>query len=826
MRSADLGLARAAARAQHVDRVADADRVRAQLREQRAEDARAGERVGQRAVHLLDLDPERVGERGELALTRQRREAAGERDRAERRRVGPVQAGALECLGEHARVEAGVVGDQHAALQQRLELGEHLLGRRRAVDHVLADAGEALDPASQRPLDAHERVEALVQLAAADEHRADLGQLAELAGEPVRLGVDGDELGGGQRVVEQIHGTAMQARGSDGTQTSVRIDPSVYGPEGRPEDQRASAALQPARRGAHAARVRGVRARQQRRQQPGRQRQQREQPEHGARAVRIRDRPEQRRDQAADADRQSERDAGGEARSRRQVALAHHDGDAERPHRDEAEQRRRQRGGQRAVDAQQQRQQQRLQHHRAEQHESRIDPVGHPPPDQRAQRARGQQCGERCVGGAVGGAEVLHEVAREERLHAEVDARAQRRDRADLRERAPAIGLGRRVGVLGARSAQRRRMQCEQRGADQAGDEHHDRPGQAEQQHRGRDHHRREREAGVAADREEAEARRHACARGRAARRAASGWKRPTPSPPTATAASSRPYEDTAPQTATPVPASTSPSGMKKLRELRSATRPNSGCSTEEQTVIVTSRSLVAPKESPRWEIRKGNSAGTAPWHMSAQACPAESVASARRSNPAGTRPRLEGAKSSCCGLSLVPMPRSTAVYACSACGHESPKWHGRCPGCGEWNTLAEEARAAAPARAGGGAKRTARALRPVPLSEVQAPAVQRMLTGIGELDRVLGGGLVPGSLVLLGGSPGIGKSTHHHERARRPRRRWAQRALRLGRGVRRPGAPAGASAWARPRWRCRSSPRRTSRRCWRRSRPSAPTPA
>ena len=105
-------------------------------------------------------------------------------------------------------------------------------------------------------------------------------------------------------------------------------------------------------------------------------------------------------------------------------------------------------------------------------------------------------------------------------------------------------------------------------------------------------------------------------------------------------------------------------------------------------------------------------------------------------------------------------MPRSTAVFACSACGHESPKWHGRCPGCGEWNTLAEEARAAAPARGGGGAKAARRALRPVPLSEVQAPAVQRMLTGIGELDRVLGGGLVPGSLVLIGGSPGIGKST------------------------------------------------------------------
>ncbi len=104
------------------------------------------------------------------------------------------------------------------------------------------------------------------------------------------------------------------------------------------------------------------------------------------------------------------------------------------------------------------------------------------------------------------------------------------------------------------------------------------------------------------------------------------------------------------------------------------------------------------------------------------------------------------------------------SVFACSACGHQSPKWHGRCPGCGEWNTLVEEAVRAAPARAGprslGSSARAARALRPVPLAEVEAPALGRLETGIGELDRVLGGGLVPGSMVLLGGAPGIGKST------------------------------------------------------------------
>ncbi len=108
-------------------------------------------------------------------------------------------------------------------------------------------------------------------------------------------------------------------------------------------------------------------------------------------------------------------------------------------------------------------------------------------------------------------------------------------------------------------------------------------------------------------------------------------------------------------------------------------------------------------------------------------------------------------------------MARSATVFACTSCGHESPKWHGRCPGCGEWNTLAEETRASAPAGRGGGSgggRRSARALEPVPLGQVRAPKVERMVTSIGELDRVLGGGLVPGSLVLIGGSPGIGKST------------------------------------------------------------------
>src|SRR5947208_2385998 len=105
-------------------------------------------------------------------------------------------------------------------------------------------------------------------------------------------------------------------------------------------------------------------------------------------------------------------------------------------------------------------------------------------------------------------------------------------------------------------------------------------------------------------------------------------------------------------------------------------------------------------------------------------------------------------------------MARAASVHVCSACGHASPKWFGQCPGCGAWNTLVEEAVRPAGGRERGPGGAGVAAVRPVPRAEVRAPAVERLATGIGELDAALGGGLVPGSLVLLGGSPGIGKST------------------------------------------------------------------
>jgi DNA repair protein RadA/Sms len=104
--------------------------------------------------------------------------------------------------------------------------------------------------------------------------------------------------------------------------------------------------------------------------------------------------------------------------------------------------------------------------------------------------------------------------------------------------------------------------------------------------------------------------------------------------------------------------------------------------------------------------------------------------------------------------------PKSKTIHACTACGQTSPKWLGQCPACREWNTMQEEIAPAEPRHAPARGWGPAAAARPVPLCEVEASEEARQHTGIGELDRVLGGGIVPGALVLLGGDPGIGKST------------------------------------------------------------------
>lgn len=96
----------------------------------------------------------------------------------------------------------------------------------------------------------------------------------------------------------------------------------------------------------------------------------------------------------------------------------------------------------------------------------------------------------------------------------------------------------------------------------------------------------------------------------------------------------------------------------------------------------------------------------------------------------------------------------------CSECGYDSPKWVGRCPSCGAWNTMVEEVVAPQSKKAGTFELNGSYASKPVRLSDIRQDREERITTGSGELDRVLGGGIVKGSLVLISGEPGIGKST------------------------------------------------------------------
>jgi DNA repair protein RadA/Sms len=100
-------------------------------------------------------------------------------------------------------------------------------------------------------------------------------------------------------------------------------------------------------------------------------------------------------------------------------------------------------------------------------------------------------------------------------------------------------------------------------------------------------------------------------------------------------------------------------------------------------------------------------------------------------------------------------MSKTQTTFECQSCGYQSPKWLGRCPDCGGWNSFTEEKQSPV-----SGKSRAAAASKPLRLDEISTAEAPRIVTGNPEFDRVLGGGLVPGSLVLLGGEPGIGKST------------------------------------------------------------------
>ncbi|MCI6642767.1 MAG: AAA family ATPase, partial [Bacteroidales bacterium] len=111
-------------------------------------------------------------------------------------------------------------------------------------------------------------------------------------------------------------------------------------------------------------------------------------------------------------------------------------------------------------------------------------------------------------------------------------------------------------------------------------------------------------------------------------------------------------------------------------------------------------------------------------------------------------------------------MAKQRTAYVCSQCGYDTPKWVGRCPSCGEWNTMkeirlgSEKGKSTAEERAHRALGENVHQARPVSLSEVSVEEEPRIDMQDAELNRVLGGGLVPGSVTLLGGEPGIGKST------------------------------------------------------------------
>ena len=113
----------------------------------------------------------------------------------------------------------------------------------------------------------------------------------------------------------------------------------------------------------------------------------------------------------------------------------------------------------------------------------------------------------------------------------------------------------------------------------------------------------------------------------------------------------------------------------------------------------------------------------------------------------------------------VLMVAKKKTKFMCQSCGYESPKWMGKCPGCGEWNKMVEEVEIVKPGRRGAFSHSetqigTGERVKPTPITTIETEQEPRIETDLKELNRVLGGGIVQGSLVLIGGDPGIGKST------------------------------------------------------------------
>src|SRR6476661_1351759 len=114
-----------------------------------------------------------------------------------------------------------------------------------------------------------------------------------------------------------------------------------------------------------------------------------------------------------------------------------------------------------------------------------------------------------------------------------------------------------------------------------------------------------------------------------------------------------------------------------------------------------------------------------------------------------------KGRHTTCWGFQSM---KAKSVFSCQACGHQSPRWLGRCPDCGGWNTMKEERQA--PTGKGRPLAMKAVQAKATPIGDIEVIGEDRRLTHIGEFDRVLGGGVIPGAVILIGGDPGIGKTT------------------------------------------------------------------